>query len=190
MYTVQISREGYIKVPRLAPVYLSGLSVSQAKSRIKNAFAKIYTGLNVQTDDPSKVDLMVSLRSARSVVINISGNVQVPGTYTISAFSSVLNALYAAGGPNAVGTYRDIKIIRNGKLLRSIDLYDFFLKGTLPTLYLKDQDIIQVPALQKEVELKGGFKTIGFYELTDTESLADILLFSEAFPQMPTKSVY
>ena len=128
MYEVQITREGYIKVPRLAPVYLSGLSVSQAKARIKSAFSKIYTGLSVSSDQASKVDLMVSLRSARSVVINISGNVQVPGTYTISAFSSVLNALYAAGGPNAVGTYRDIKIIRNGKLLQSIDLYDFFGK--------------------------------------------------------------
>jgi len=181
MYEVQITREGYIKVPRLAPVYLSGLSVSQAKARIKSAFSKIYTGLSVSSDQASKVDLMVSLRSARSVVINISGNVQVPGTYTISAFSSVLNALYAAGGPNAVGTYRDIKIIRNGKLLQSIDLYDFFLEGTLPTLYLKDQDIIQVPALQKEIELKGGFKTIGFFELTETESLQDILSFSGGF---------
>ena len=181
VYEVQISREGYIKVPRLAPVYLSGLSVSQAKARIKSAFSKIYTGLSVSSDQASKVDLMVSLRSARSVVINISGNVQVPGTYTISAFSSVLNALYAAGGPNEVGTYRDIKIIRDGKLLQSIDLYDFFLKGTLPTLYLKDQDIIQVPALQKEVELKGGFKTIGFFELTDTESLHDVLSFSGGF---------
>ena len=181
MYTVQISREGYIKVPRLAPVYLSGLSVSQAKSRIKNAFSKIYTGLNVQTDDPSKVDLMVSLRSARSVVINIAGNVQVPGTYTISAFSSVLNAIYAAGGPNEVGTYRDIKVIRNGKVLTTIDLYDYFLKGMLPTLYLKDQDIIQIPALLKEVALEGGFKTTGFFELKDRETLKDILSFSGGF---------
>ena len=181
MYEVQISREGFIKVPRLAPLYLSGLSVSQAKARIKNAFSKIYAGLSVSSDQASKVDLLVSLRSARSVVINISGNVQVPGTYTISAFSSVLNALYAAGGPNEVGTYRDIRIIRNGKLLQSIDLYDFFLEGTIPTLYLKDQDIIQVPAFQKEVELKGGFKTTGFFELTETESLHDLLLFSGGF---------
>ncbi len=181
MYTVQISREGHIKVPRLAPVYLSGLSVGQAKARIKNAFSQIYTGLNVQIDDPSRVDLMVSLRSARSVVINISGNVQVPGTYTISAFSSVLNALYAAGGPNEVGSYRDIKIIRNGKLLQSIDLYDFFLNGSLPTLYLKDQDIIQVPALQKEVELQGGFKTTGFFELKESETLKELLAISGGF---------
>jgi len=181
IYEVQISREGYIKVPRLAPLYLSGLSVSQAKARIKNAFSKIYAGLNMSSDQASKVDLMVSLRSARSVVINISGNVQVPGTYTISAFSSVLNALYAAGGPNAVGTYRDIKIIREGKLLQSIDLYDFFLEGTLPTLYLKDQDIIQVPVLQKEVELKGGFKTTGFFELKRSETLKEVLSFSGGF---------
>lgn len=181
MYSVQISREGYIKVPRLAPVYLSGLSVGQAKTRIKNAFSQIYTGLNVPNDDPSRVDLMVSLRSARSVVINISGNVQVPGTYTISAFSSVLNALYAAGGPNEVGSYRNIKIIRNGKLLQSIDLYDFFLNGSLPSLYLKDQDIIQVPALQKEVELKGGFKTTGFFELKESETLKELLAISGGF---------
>ena len=180
-YSVQISREGYIKVPKLAPVYLSGLSVSQAKARIKNAFSKIYNGLNIQSDDPSRVELMVSLRSARSVVINISGNVQVPGTYTISAFASVINALYAAGGPNEIGTFRDVRIIRKGKVLESIDLYDFFLKGTLPSLYLKDQDIIQVPALSKEVELKGGFRTIGFFELKDNETLKDLVSFAGGF---------
>ena len=95
----------HVKFDRIAPIYLSGLSIRSAKKDLKKDFLKLIHGL--VSDELSKVDIDVSLQKARSVVINITGQVTAPGTYTISGFSSVLNALYAAGGPNEVGTYRE-----------------------------------------------------------------------------------
>ena len=138
-YPVQISRNGNVKLDRMDPIYLSGLSIKSASKRLKSRLSKIYTGLN-SSDPIEKVDLELSLQKARSIVINITGQVEGPGTYTISGFSSVLNALYAAGGPNEIGTYRDIKILRNGKTVYSIDLYDYFANGKYPNVYLRDQD--------------------------------------------------
>ena len=123
-YSVQISRNGTVKLDRMAPVYLSGLSINSAKNRLKNRLSKLYVGL-FSDDNLNKVDIDVSLQKARSVVVNIAGQVTAPGTYTISGFSSVLNALYAAGGPNEVGSFRNIKLIRNGKVAKTIDLYDY-----------------------------------------------------------------
>jgi protein involved in polysaccharide export with SLBB domain len=122
-YSVQISRNGNVKFDKLAPVYLSGLSIRSATKRLKSRLSKIYTGLN-SSNPIEKVDLELSLQKARTIVVNITGQVMAPGTYTISGFSSVLNALYAAGGPNEVGTYRDIKVIRSGNIVYSVDLYD------------------------------------------------------------------
>jgi protein involved in polysaccharide export with SLBB domain len=180
-YTVQLSREGTIKVERLAPIYLSGLSIADAKQRLISRFSEIYTGLKASDNEQSKVSLALSLQNARSVVVNITGQVVNPGTYTLSAFTSVINALYAAGGPNQVGSYRAVRLIRAGKLIKEIDLYEFFAGGKLTALYLQDQDVLQVPAFEAQVQLKGAFKTPGFYELKKDETLADVLQYSGGF---------
>lgn len=180
-YTVQLTREGTIKVDRLAPIYLSGLSIEAAKKRLTERFAAIYTGLSASANDPSKVALTLSLQNARSVVVNITGQVENPGTYTLSAFTSVINALYAAGGPNKVGSYRAVRLLRGGRIVKEIDLYDFFAGGKLTPLYLQDQDVLQVPAFTAQVELKGAFKTPGYYELKKEETLADVLDYSGGF---------
>ena len=180
-YELQISREGTIKVERLAPVYLSGLSIAAAKRRLEARFSEIYTGLKAGSNDPSKVTLSISLRKARSVVVNITGQIVAPGTYTLSGFTSVLNALYAAGGPNAVGSYRKVRLVRGGRLYKEIDLYDFFVSGKMPSVYLQDQDVLQVPAFSSQVELSGAFKTPGYFELKDNETLSDVLGFSGGF---------
>ena len=180
-YQLQISRNGTIKVERLAPVYLSGLSIAAAKRRLEARFSEIYTGLKAESNDPSKVTLSISLQKARSVVVNITGQVVAPGTYTLSGFTSVLNALYAAGGPNAVGSYRTIRLVRGGRLHKEIDLYDFFVSGKMPSVYLQDQDILQVPAFSSQVELSGAFKTPGYFELKENETLSDVLDYSGGF---------
>ena len=180
-YELQISREGTIKVERLAPVYLSGLSIAAAKSRLETRFSEIYTGLKAGSNDPSKVTLSISLQKARSVVVNITGQVVAPGTYTLSGFTSVLNALYAAGGPNAVGSYRTVRLVRGGRLFKEIDLYDFFVSGKMPSVYLQDQDVLQVPAFNSQVELSGAFKTPGYFELKENETLSHVLDYSGGF---------
>jgi len=180
-YELQISRSGTIKVERLAPVYLSGLSIASAKRRLEARFAEIYTGLKAEANDPAKVTLSLSLQKARSVVVNITGQVAAPGTYTLSGFTSVLNALYAAGGPNAVGSYRKVRLVRGGRLYKEIDLYDFFVSGNMPSVYLQDQDVLQVPAFNSQVELSGAFKTPGYFELKENETLSDVLDYSGGF---------
>ncbi|MDA8938424.1 SLBB domain-containing protein [Flavobacteriaceae bacterium] len=176
-YPVQISRNGNVKLDRMDPIYLSGLSIKSASKRLKSRLSKIYTGLN-SSDPIEKVDLELSLQKARSIVINITGQVEGPGTYTISGFSSVLNALYAAGGPNEIGTYRDIKILRNGKTVYSIDLYDYFAIGKYPNVYLRDQDVILVKPYEAEIELLEGFKQLGLFEVKKNESVIDLLKLS------------
>ena len=179
-YSVQISRNGTVKFDRIAPVYLSGLSIVSAKNRLKNRLSKLYAGL-VSNDKLSKVDIDVSLKKARSVVVNITGQVEAPGTYTISGFSSVLNALFAAGGPNKIGSYRNIKLLRNGKVNKKIDLYDYFVTGLYPNVYLRDQDVILVEAYGKQVDLTSGFKINGLFELKENEVIDDVLKFSGGF---------
>ena len=176
-YSVQISRNGTVKFDRLAPIYLSGLSIKSAKARLKNNLTKLYAGL-ASDDQLNKVDIDVSLQKARSVVINITGQVTAPGTYTISGFSSVLNALFAAGGPNEVGSFRNIKLLRNGKVSKTIDLYDYFVTGVYPNIYLRDQDVILVEAYNKLVDVKNGFKTNALFELNENETIEDLMNFS------------
>ena len=174
-YTSKITREGYLKIERIGPVYLSGLTIAQAKDKLKDKLSKIYSGIN---SNFNKVFFDLTLLNSRSIVVNIAGNVVGPGTYTISSLANPLNALYAAGGPNQNGSYREIAVIRGGKEVHSIDLYDYFIKGTLKSFSLRDQDIILVPSYKNRIFLSGKFKTIGVFELKDSESISDLLLYS------------
>jgi len=174
-YTSKITREGYLKIERIGPVYLSGLTIAQAKDKLKDKLSKIYSGIN---SNFNKVFFDLTLLNSRSIVVNITGNVVGPGTYTLSSLANPLNALYAAGGPNQNGSYREIAVIRGGKEVHSIDLYDYFIKGTLKSFSLRDQDIILVPSYKNRIFLSGEFKTIGVFELKESESISDLLLYS------------
>ena len=174
-YTSKISREGYLKIERIGPVYLSGLTINQAKSKLKEKLSVIYSGLN---SSYNKVFFDVTLLSNRSIIVNIAGNVIAPGTYTLSSLTSPLNALYAAGGPNENGSYREIKIIRGGIEIQTVDLYDYFVKGALKIFSLRDQDVILVPSYKNRIFLSGEFKTKGIFELKNGESISDLLIFN------------
>ena len=174
-YNSIITREGYLKIERIGPVYLSGLSIAEAKVKLKNKLSKIYSGIN---SGSNKVFFDLTLLNNRSIVINITGNVLAPGTYTLSSLSSPLNALYAAGGPNENGSFREIKIIREGEDVHSVDLYDYFVKGALKSFSLRDQDVILVPSYKNRIFLSGEFKTKGIFELKDEESISDLLVYN------------
>ena len=174
-YTSKITREGYLKIERIGPIYLSGLTIAQAKYKLKDKLSKIYSGIN---SNFNKVFFDVTLLNSRSIIVNIAGNVVGPGTYTLSSLANPLNALYAAGGPNENGSYREITVIRGGKIVHSIDLYDYFIRGSLKSFSLRDQDIILVPSYKNRIFLSGEFKTIGVFELKDSESISDLLLYS------------
>ena len=184
-YSSKISREGYLKIERIGPVYLSGLTIMEAKSKLKDRLSKIYSGLN---SNYNKVFIDVSLLSSRSIIVNVTGNIQAPGTYTLSSLISPLNAIYAAGGPSDNGSYRDIKILRGGKEIHSIDLYDYFVKGDLKNFSLRDQDVILIPSYKKRVFLNGEFKTNGIFEIKENESVSDLLLYNGGIASFGTKS--
>ena len=190
-YEVTLSRQGVVRVDRLKPMYLSGLTLAAAERKIRNEFSSIYTGLSPDSPNESKVYLDVNLQKARSIVVNITGSVDAPGTYTISGFSSVLNALYAAGGPTENGSYRDISILRNGKEITSIDLYDFFVKGNYPSFFLNDQDVIVVAPHHKRITVEGAFKNTGRFETLENETIEDLLSYTGGFSSTAyKKAVY
>ncbi len=180
-YEVTLSRQGVVRIDRLKPMYLSGLTLAAAERKIRKEFSSIYTGLSPDSPNESKVYLDVNLQKARTIVVNITGNVEAPGTYTISGFSSVLNALYAAGGPTDNGSYRDISILRNGKEVISIDLYDYFVKGTYPSFFLNDQDVIVVAPHHRRISVEGAFKNIGRFEALENETVEDLLTYTGGF---------
>ena len=184
-YISKISREGYVKIERIGPVFLSGLTIMEAKSKLRDKLSKIYSGLN---SNYNKVFIDVSLLSSRSIIVNITGNIKAPGTYTLSSLISPLNAIYAAGGPSYNGSYRDIKIIRGGKEIHSIDLYDYFVKGKLKSFFLRDQDVILIPSYKKRVFLSGEFKINGIFEVLENESVSDLLLYNGGIASFGTKS--
>ena len=190
-YEITLSRQGVVRIDRLKPMYLSGLTLAAAERKIRNEFSSIYTGLSPDSSNESKVYLDVNLQKARSIVVNITGSVEAPGTYTISGFSSVLNALYAAGGPTESGSYRDISILRNGKEVTSIDLYDYFVKGTYPSFFLNDQDVIVVAPHHKRITVEGAFKNTGRFETLENETIEDLLSYTGGFSSTAyKKAVY
>ena len=180
-YEVTLSRQGVVRIDRLKPLYLSGLTLAAAERKIRNEFSSIYIGLSSDSPNESKVYLDVNLQKARSIVVNITGNVKAPGTYTISGFSSVLNALYAAGGPTENGSYRDITVLRNGKAVTAIDLYDYFVKGNYPSFFLNDQDVIVVAPHHNRITVEGAFKTGGRFETLKNETVEDLLSYTGGF---------
>ena len=174
-YQLTISPEGKIIIQGLGPIYLVGLSVEEATLRIKSKLKRIYAGLGNDTF----VD--VSLGQIRSISVSIVGEVQRPGTYTTSSFSSVLNALYFAGGPNENGSLRKIDIVRNGKIYESVDIYNLLSGDNFANVLLNDQDIIIVRPYVGRITIEGEVKRSGIYEINKDETFEDILNLSGGF---------
>jgi len=177
-YEKTINKEGVVYIENISPLYLSGKSIAQATNFITNKLSPIYAGLSYSDNQKGKISLDLNLDKARSIFVSIVGQAKAPGNYTLNGFVSPINALYAAGGINELGSYRNIKIIRNNKVLTTLDLYDFFIEGKTPTISLTDQDIIVVPYSQKKVTLTSGFKKTGVFEMKEGETLSDLINFS------------
>ena len=187
-YKLGINKEGYVKIPRLAPVFISGLTVREASIKLEKSLSKIYSGLTSNINALSKTYYSLSLSKTRSVVVNIMGEVVSPGFYTISSMSSILNALYFAGGPNEIGTFRLIQIIRDGKIFSKVDLYDYFISGVSPNIFLRDQDVILVPAYKKRVSSTGEFKRNNIFEILENETVSDVIKYSGEFNSLAYKN--
>lgn len=167
-----ISPDGTITIEGIGLIQLGGLSVSQAKAKLRRELGPRY--------QDSKIEL--SLGQTRTITVSVMGEVQVPGTYTMSAFATVYNALYMAGGPNDIGTLRNVKVFRNGRQISTVDVYDFLLNGKLTgDVRLQDNDVITVSPYEALVNITGKVKRPMFYEMRKTESAATLVRYAGGF---------
>ena len=170
--TETISPDGTVTVDGFGVVELGGLSVRQARERLKRVLGPRYQG--------SRIEL--TLGQTRTITVGVMGEVKVPGTYTMSAFATVYNALYMAGGPNGIGTLRNVKVYRRGRLLSSVDVYDFLLNGKLSgDVRLQDNDVITVGPYEALVNVTGKVKRPMYYEMRRDESAATLLRYAGGF---------
>lgn len=168
-----ISPDGNIMVQGLGPVYLNGRTVSEADSYIKKVFSQIYSGLS---DSDSNSSIRLSLGQNRSIQVNVMGEVMTPGTYQVSSFSTVFNAIYLAGGLNGTGSLRSIKLYRGNRKIAEIDLYDYILNGRLPEdIRLEDNDVVMVSPHSILVGISGRVRRPMLYEMKTGETLSTLI---------------
>ena len=167
-----ISPEGTINIDKCGPVYVNGLTVAQANQRVKSVMQKHYADSQIQ----------LTVGQTKTISVNVMGEVENPGTYTLSAFATVFHALYMAGGTNDIGTLRNIKVYRGGKLISTVDIYDYILNGNLKgNVTLASDDVIAVDAYDCLVDITGKVKRPMVYEMKSNESLATLLKYAGGF---------
>ncbi|MCH5229058.1 MAG: SLBB domain-containing protein [Muribaculaceae bacterium] len=172
-----ISPEGSIMIEQLGPVYLNGMTVNEAGKYVKSAFSKKYAGMNDQ-----ETDIQLTLGQVRSIQVNVLGEVGVPGTFQVSPFTSVLNALYLAQGIGEIGSLRNIQVLRNGKKVAGVDIYELLTEGkSKGNITLEEGDVIIVPPYDQLVKLEGNVKRPMFYELKPNETIQDLLKYAGGF---------
>jgi len=178
-YKLTVSPEGNINIPNIGVVSVSGSTIESASTRIRNSLSSIYSGISNGT-----TSVNITLSNIRSIKVILTGEIVKPGTYTLPSVASAFNALYASGGPTLNGTMRDIRIIRNGRVISTLDVYDFLVNGSLTNnITLQDQDVIFVPPYYKRVELIGQVKHPALFELKTGETFDDLLKYAGGFTE-------
>ena len=179
-YNTRISPEGSIRLENLAPIYVNGLTIEQAQQRIVGKLRAVFAGLNTAQAD---VYAQVTLTGIRSIRVMVIGQAVRPGTYTLSSLATVFHALYAAGGPSPEhGSFRNIGLYRNNRLVRQVDLYDFLLRADASDdVRLYDDDVIKINHFQTHIELVGEVKQPGIYEIQPGETLQTLINIAGGF---------
>ena len=168
-----ISPDGNIMVEDLGPVYLNGKTVQEADAYIKKVFSQIYSGLDGEDANSS---IKLSLGQNRSILVNVMGDVENPGTYQVSSFATVFNAIYMAGGVSDLGSVRDIRLFRENKKIATIDMYEYIRNGKVKDdIRLSDNDVVIVSAHSLLVNIDGRIRRPMFYEMNQDETLADLI---------------
>ena len=176
----QISPDGTINIQKIGPVNLNGLTIAEANDYLKKTLNKIYNGLN-NTNDPTS-DIRLTLGSIRTIQINVMGEVVQPGTYSLSSFSTVFHALYRAGGVSDIGSLRNVQLVRNGKNIATIDVYQFIMKGNIQDdIRLQEGDVVIVPAYDVLVKIDGKVKRPMRFEMKKDENLSTLISYAGGF---------
>jgi len=177
-YRLKVSPEGIIRIPVAGPVSVNGLTIEQAKKIITKKLANtIYSAIKT-----GNTSVEVNLGSIRSIKVTVIGEATLPGTYTLPSLASAYNALYACGGPNTNGSFRNIQVIRNNAVVAVIDVYQYLVNGNKKNdIRLMDQDLIKINTYSVRIELKGEIKKPGLYDVADGETLGQVLNYAGGF---------
>lgn len=176
-YKLSVSPDGNIRMQYVGLIAVGGLSIEQATAKIRSSLSRTYPALK-----SGRTNVSINLGNIKSIRVSVLGEVVKPGTYTLSSLSSVFNLLYASGGPNENGSFRKIQVIRNNKVISTIDIYSFLLKGIQTgNIRLQDQDVINVPVYQSRVEIAGEVKRPALFEVLNTEPLQEVINFAGGF---------
>jgi len=183
-YDLKVSPEGSIRLEYVGLVKVGGLSIDEARSKIKNLMGSTYPGLR-----SGRTNLAINLGNIRGIKVILNGQVTKPGTYTLSSLSSVFNALYAAGGPSDNGSYRKIQVVRNNRVVAIVDFYDLIINGMQKgNIRLQDQDVINVPVYENRVEVVGEVKNPAIFETLAGEHFQNVLNFAGGFSNIAYQS--
>lgn len=175
----EISPEGDIMISQIGPIYLSGLTISEASAKIRGVLSRKYDG--VAGDEPVS-DIRVSLGRLRTIRVNVMGEVATPGTFRMSSFATLFHALYNAGGITPIGSLRNIKVIRNGRTVAVADIYEYLFEGRQSVdIRLQEDDVVIVPPYDILVDVEGEFKRPVYYELKAGETLSDLIGYAGGF---------
>jgi len=180
----KISPDGNLLIPHAGLVYLNGFTIEQANTLIKNKMVKSYPALKT-----GQTQLAVNLGSTRRIHVSVTGEANTPGSFTISSLATLYNVLYNSGGPDQNGSLRNIKLIRNGKLYKTVDFYDYLQHGTIADVRLEDQDVINIPVYKKRVGISGEVKNPYLFELKDNETLQDLIRYAGGFTDVAYKGI-
>lgn len=169
---LEVSPDGVIVVDGYGPIQVSGLTVAAAQKKLRTTLGSRYKSSSMN----------VSVGQTRTIMVNVMGEVKAPGTYTLSAFSTVFHALYMAGGINDLGTLRSIKVYRQGRLISTVDVYQYILNGRLAgNVRLQENDMIIVGPYEALVNIRGHIKRPMIYEMRPTESVAQVIKYAGGF---------
>lgn len=170
--TLKISPEGTVTIPNEGPVHVAGMTAQKAQAKIRGMIGGHYQDSDIQ----------LSVGQTRTVMVNVLGEVLMPGTFSVSAFATVFNALYLAGGVTDIGTLRDVQVSRNGKVISHIDIYDFILNGNLKgNIILQDNDVIRVAPYKNLVKVEGKVRRPMIYEMKQGETLQNLIDYAGSF---------
>ncbi len=179
--TQKVSPDGYISIPDIGPVSVNGLTVQAASERIRGKLSKIYSGMASSNVDLS-TNVKVSLGQIRTIQVNIMGEVARPGTYALSSFSTVFHALYKAGGISQLGSLRNIKVVRGGRTVATVDVYDYIINGRSHSdIRLQEGDVILASPYDALVLIQGKIKRPMYYEMKRTESIRTLINYAGGF---------
>lgn len=172
-----ISPDGTINIPDIGMINLNGMTIKEADSYMKRKLGQIYS---VDGED-AKSEIKLTLGNIRTIQVNMMGEIANPGTYYLSSLSNIYHALHRAGGVSRLGTLRDIQLIRNGKVIAHVDIYDFIRDGKMTDIILEEGDIINVPTYKIIVDIAGNVKRPMSYELNEGETIADLIDYAAGF---------